>query len=130
VVIPGPIYAFLTECIAQAFSGRDTWPEPPREMALGTVTHLAGGGPFGWLLDARLDEVDGRFALEVLEDSRMSGPSHYRVWDDGTREALPTEATGYALPRDCTPEEKQRIEDEYYARNRAIDQQLRDRGFR
>lgn len=129
MTLPEPIHRYLTERVAQAFAGRDEIPDVPREMPLATVTHVVGGGPFGWLLHARLDEVDGRLALEVLEDDRMGGPSHYRVWDDGEREALPTEHTGYALPKDYTPEDEERIKQEFYARNRAIQEQLRERGF-
>ncbi len=127
--LPEPIHRYLTERVAQAFAGRDTVPEVARSMPLATVTLVVGGGPFGWLLNARLDDVDGRLVLEVLEDDRMSGPGHYRVWDDGTRESLPTEATGYMLPKDYTPEDEERVKEEFYLRNREIQEQLRERGF-
>lgn len=130
VELPEPIHRFLTERVAQAFAGRDEVPDVATVIPLATVTQVVAGGPFGWLLHARLDnDVNGRLVLEVLEDSRMSGPQHYRVWDDGTREALPTEATGYVLPKDYTPEDEERIKDEYYLRNREIQAELRERGF-
>jgi hypothetical protein len=59
----------------------------------------------------------------------MSGPDHYRVWDDGTREALPTERIGYALPKDSTPEDEERIKREFFEHNHAVQQLLVERGF-
>lgn len=102
----------------------------PRELPLGEVRRAVGGGPFGWLLDCRLDEVGGRLVLEVLEDSRMAGPDHYRVLDDGTREELETVRTMMVFPPDATPEQRAEVEREYFAHNAAVGQALRERGFR
>ena len=102
----------------------------PRELPEGRVVRVAGGGPFGWLMDARVDVVGGRVSLEVLEDSRMAGPEHYRVWEDGTVEPLATEHTGYATPKDAAPEEVERIRDRFHEHNRRVQAQLRERGFR
>ena len=86
----------MPEAIRAWLAGRieAVWPEPapvvaaiPAAMPAGQVQRLAGGGPFGLLFDGRLDEIDGRVALEVLENSRMSGESYFRVWDDGTFES-------------------------------------------
>ena len=130
--LTGPIREYLVRLIETRWSGRDE-PPPidglPDAMPAGTVTYLAGRGPFGWLIEARLDEVDGRLALECLEDSRMAGPDHYRVWDDGTREELPNERIQYSSPPGCTPEELERIRQDYYAHNRAVQALLRERGF-
>jgi hypothetical protein len=102
----------------------------PATLPAGVVTRLVSGGPFGWLVDARLDRVEGgRVALEVLEDSRMSGPEHYRVWDDGTKEPLENERIGMAFPPHATAEQKKAIEDEYYAHNGRVQALLRQRGF-
>jgi hypothetical protein len=81
------------------------------------------------MIDARLDEIDGRLALECLEDSRMAGPEHYRVWEDGSREDLPNERLGYAHPADSSPAELERIKGAYYAHNHDVQAQLRRRGF-
>jgi hypothetical protein len=132
VVMPEKIRAHLADRI------RRTWPGEaggaaidglPTSMPAGTVARLFGGGPFGWLADGRLDVVDGRVVLELLEDDRMSGPHHYRVWDDGTTEPLESEHTGWASPADASPEEKQRIQDEFYAHNRRVQALLKERGF-
>lgn len=102
----------------------------PRALPPGEVVRAASGGAFGWLLDCRLDELDGRLALEVLEDSRMSGPSHYRVWEDGTREELPTVQTMMVFPADATADQRAEVERAYFAHNAEVGRLLRARGFR
>jgi hypothetical protein len=134
IVLPEKIRGFLVNRIEALWvgGGRDCRPVVdglPRSLHAGRVERLVSGGPFGWLIDARLDEVDGRLALEVREDSRMAGPDHYRVWDDGSREALENERTMMVLPPNCSPVERRRIEDEYYAHNRAVGKVLKERGF-
>lgn len=130
--VPPAIRAYLETLIGTRFSGRD--PQPvidalPASMPAGTVSYLATGGPFGWLIEARLDEVDGRVGLECLEDSRMAGPDHYRVWEDGTREELPNERIGYSSPAGCPPDEHERIRAAYFEHNHAVQALLRERGF-
>jgi hypothetical protein len=130
--LPPPVRRYLETLIETRFGERD--PRPvigalPAALPAGTVTRLAGGGPFGWLIDARLDELDGRLVLECLEDSRMAGPDHYRVHDDGTREDLPSERTGYSHPTGASPEEVERVRAAFHEHNRAVQALLRERGF-
>src|SRR4051812_49800435 len=116
LAMPPAIHAWLVAAIERS------WPDPgpvvatlPPALPAGEVQRLAGGGPFGLLFDGRLDEIDGRVALEVLENSRMSGESYFRVWDDGTQESLepaPRIAFSYR-----SPEEKAAAEAEYFAHN-------------
>lgn len=130
--IPPAVRSYLTRLIELRFSGRDPRPALdalPASLPAGTVRALARGGAFGWMIDARLDAIDGRLALECLEDSRMAGPEHYRVWEDGLREELPNERTGYGHPAGASPEEIQRLEDGFYAHNRSVQTLLRERGF-
>jgi hypothetical protein len=130
--VPVAILDHLRESVTRHWSSRDVPPplgDLPAAMPEGVVMRLTSGGPFGWLLDARLDEVDGRLALEVLEDSRMAGPDHYRVWDDGTVEQLESVWTAYATPAGATDDERRAIEERYYAHNRAVGEALRARGF-
>ena len=130
--IPPAIREQLEQLIRLRFTGRDPGPvlaALPAAMPEGVVRGLASGGPFGWCLYARLDDVDGRLALEALEDDRMSGPSHYRVWEDGTLEALPNERTSYGHPADASAEEIERVEQAFFAHNRAVQAHLRERGF-
>jgi hypothetical protein len=128
IELPPAIRAWLVGVIERS------WPEPaavleaiPTALAPGQVQRLAGGGPFGLMFDGRLDEIDGRIALEVLENSRMSGESYFRVWEDGTIERLePAPGPSYSYR---TPEEKPEAERAYYAHNRAAYALLRERGF-
>src|SRR6185436_11245216 len=100
----------------------------PAALPAGEVQRLAGGGPFGLMLDGRLDEIEGRVALEVLENSRMAGEVYFRVWDDGTVEPLdPAPRIGYAYR---TEEERAAAEEEYFAHNRIAYDHLHERGFR
>ena len=131
--VPAPILDHLRGVIALRWSSRDV-PPPlealPRDLPLGTVTRLSSGGPFGWMAEGRLDEIDGRLALEVLEDSRMAGPDHYRLWEDGSREQLETERVGYVYAKDATPEETEAVLAEYAQHNGRVSRMLRERGFR
>jgi hypothetical protein len=131
IAMPPAIRAWLVNAIER------TWPEPaavvaalPDALPAGQVRRLAGGGPFGLMFDGRLDEIDGRVALEVLENSRMSGESYFRVWDDGTVEPLePAPQVGYVTSPGSTPEERAAAEQEYFAHNRRAYDVLRERGF-
>jgi hypothetical protein len=128
IAIPAKIHAWLAERIERS------WPEPgpviariPAALEPGRVQRLAGGGPFGLMFDGRLDEIDGRIALEVLENSRMAGEVYLRVWDDGTIEPLePAPRIGYGYR---TEEEREAAEREYFAHNRLAYELLRERGF-
>jgi hypothetical protein len=132
LAMPPAIRDHLHELIRLRWTGRD--PEAvlaalPDRMPEGIVQRLASGGPFGWCIFARLDDLDGRLALEVLEDDRMSGPGHYRIWDDGTREALPNERTAYSYRTGASAEEIELAQQAFYAHNRAVQAHLRERGF-
>lgn len=130
--LPLPIRERLRALVELRWSGREE-PAPvdqlPETMPEGTVERLVSGGPFGWMIFARLDEVDGRIELEALEDDRMSGPGSYRVRDDGTKEELPSEWTTFITPKDCSPEELERLTQRFNAHNREVIERLRERGF-
>jgi hypothetical protein len=131
VAMPAAVREWLRGRIEQS------WPEPgpvvaaiPEELPAGRVQRLAGGGPFGLMFDGRLDEIQGRVALEVLENSRMSGESYFRVWDDGRIERLePSPRLAFATAAGSTPEERAAAEQAYFAHNRAAYDHLRERGF-
>jgi hypothetical protein len=119
LVLPAKIRAYLVGIVERKWTIAERDPRPAVEASPGSlpadeVKSVVSGGPFGCLIDARLDEIDGRLALEVLEDDRMSGPNHYRVWEDGTEEPLENEMLGLMFPADCSPEEAQRIEEAYH----------------
>ena len=129
--IPPAIRAWLVDLVERF------WPDAaeriervPDRLEAGQVRCLVSGGPFGLMIDGRLDEVDGRLALEVLENDRMSGESYYRVWEDGTIETLdPVPKLGYTHGPDATPEEIAAVEQAYFSHNRAAYDHLRSRGF-
>ena len=128
IEMPSAIRAWLVATIERV------WPEPapvvesiPAALKAGEVHRLAVGGPYGLMLDGRLDEINGRIALEVLKNSRMSGESYFRVWDDGTVEPLePAPQIGFVFN---APEEREAAEREYFAHNRTAYEHLRERGF-
>jgi hypothetical protein len=131
VVMPAAVREWLVAKIEQM------WPEPgpivaaiPEELPAGQVRRLAGGGPYGLMYDGRLDEIDGRVALEVLENSRMSGESYFRVWDDGTIEPLePAPKLNFSFPTGSTPDVREAAEQAYFEHNRVAYEHLRERGF-
>lgn len=131
IEMPSAIREWLAAIIERS------WPEPaplvasiPAALPAGEVQRLAGGGPFGLMFDGRLDEIDGRVALEVLENSRMSGESYFRVWDDGTLERLePSPRMAFSVAADSSPEERAEAERAYFAHNRTAYDLLRERGF-
>ena len=107
--MPPPVLEHVAGVVRQTWGDRD--PEAvvaslPSALPAGSVHVLVSGGPFGWILEARLDVIAGRVALEVLEDSRMSGPFHYRVWEDGSLEQLANELTAHAVPDDPVQAER------------------------
>lgn len=129
LAVPEPIRERIVEAVRQVWRGdpQRVIDGLPRHMPPGAVQRLVSGGAFGWRMEARLDQIEGRVSLEVLEEDRMGGPRHYRVWQDGTIEALISELTGHPVPAD--PVEADRIERAYVAHNRRVQEQLRARGF-
>jgi hypothetical protein len=131
LTLPPPIRAWLQERITTVWSD----PQPaldqlPTAMPAGEVQRLAGGGPFGLCFDGRLDRIEDRLALEVLENSRMAGEVYFRIWDDGTVEPLdPSPRLGYGVSKDATAEEREQVEQAYFAHNRSAYAHLRERGF-
>lgn len=130
--VPPGVRAHLERLVRLRMADRD--PDAhvarlPDALEEGVVTRVVSGGPFGWLLDARLDRTPRGVELEVLEDSRMAGPDHYRVAEDGTVEALAQPWTMVAYPKDCSPEERERIDARYREHNAEVGEVLRRRGF-
>jgi hypothetical protein len=131
IELPEAVRAWLVARIERS------WPEPapvvaavPDALPAGEVHKLAGGGPFGLMLHGRLDEVDGRIALEVLENDRMSGETYFRVWEDGTLEPIePAPRLGYSWRTGASDEERAAAEAAYRAHNRRAYALLQERGF-
>ena len=131
IALPPAIHAWLVERIEAII--REPGPvvaSLPAALPAGEVRNLARGGPFGWMLDARLDEIDGRVALEVLENDRMSGENHFRVWDDATVDPIqPSVQIFVVYKAGATAAERAAADEAYFANNRAAYELLRARGF-
>ena len=121
--LPAAIRAWLPQATKH-------WSAPvelPATLPAGHVQRLASGGPFGHLFDGRIDVIDGRVALEVLENSRMAGEQYFRVWEDGTIEGLePAPQIGYGYRDEA---DRAAAEAAYFAHNRTAYDLLRERGF-
>ena len=134
-VVPNQIKAVLQQRIRRTLEATSkandgATCEIPEALTLGVVRTIFSGGPFGWQLKARLDEVDGRLSLEALECDRMSGYSRYRVWEDGeTDHSLPAPSDVYMVPGDATTEERRRLADEHRAEYQRAYDELKARGF-
>ncbi len=133
LAIPEAIRSYLEGLIRQRMADRD--PDAviaalPEAVEEGVVLRLVGGGPFGWLLDARLDRTPDGAVLEVLEDSRMAGPEHYAVHDNGHVEELENEHTTMVFPAGATPEQEEQVRQRFYEHNGRVQQLLQERGFR
>jgi hypothetical protein len=93
IEFPDPIRAQLVKTInARWFAPSERATEAlkalPRKMPEGEVQLIARDGGFGMYIEARIDCVDGRIALECFTSNRMSGDEYYRIWDDGSTEAV------------------------------------------
>lgn len=65
--------------------------------------------------------------LDYYASHRMTDDEHTRLYADGGREALESIASAYFSSED--PEEAQRLEQEYFARNRRVAALLAAKGF-
>lgn len=97
IEIPEPIRAQLVETIegcwfAPSERASTALAALPESMPEGEVQLIAQGGGFGMYIEARIDRVDGRVALECFSHNRMGGDLYFRIWDDGNREDLPGRA--------------------------------------
>jgi len=128
--MPSAILEHLEEVVRRCWEAPETTVAGlPASMPASTVQQIASGGRFGFMIDARFDQIEGRLVLEVLTDNRMGGPDHYRVWDDGEVEPLEREWITHAVPAEASAEDIERAQAEYFDHNRAVQAKLRERGF-
>ncbi len=73
-------------------------------------------------------DAQGKY-LDFYATHRMTNERHLRIYASGTIEYLPTMHEFTVFPAAASPEDKARIEQEYYAHNRAIGALLRAKGF-
>ena len=84
-----------------------------------------------WTIWTRFDTgaEDGRERLDYYAMHPMSDDRHVRLYADGEEEALPAMAAGYVIPKGATAAEREAAWAEHYARNRAVETLLEEKGF-
>ncbi len=83
----------------------------------------------GWNIEY-LFGVDGDSEyLDYYATHRMTNDSHVRSHADGKSESLEAPQEMYAYPGDADEAARQKAKEEFQARNRAIYQKLREKGF-
>ncbi len=95
---------------------------PPNAVALkqpGEITQA------GWFIRY----VFGADYLDYYADHRMAGPSHGRIHPDGRHESLEAPQVMYVVPGDADESTRQKAEEEFYANNRRIHEELRAKGL-
>lgn len=90
------------------------------------VGRIVKGGWAIWYLSGA--DATGEY-LDYYASHRMTDDRHIRIRTDGTREQLETIRGMFVIPKDASPEEIERLRQEHRARNRAIDQRLKEKGF-
>ena len=68
--------------------------------------------------------------LDYYATHRMTNDRHVRIHSDGCTEYLETAHDFIVYPKDADEEARPKAEEEYYAHNRAVCEELRKKGFR
>ncbi len=84
----------------------------------------------GWMIQYMFGHDEHGDYLDYYAQHRMTNAVHERIYANGDVQYLPAEHEFMVFHNNATPEQKQQIEQEYYAYNRAIGEMLRDKGFR
>lgn len=83
----------------------------------------------GWRIQYLFGADEQGEYLDFYARHRMTNERHERIYASGQMLGLPTMHEFMVFPADASPEDKARIEQEYYAHNRAIGALLREKGF-
>lgn len=86
IAIPGPVHAFFVADVERRWREMSgpVLAAIPETVPLSTMFVVAWGGPFGYCVEARIDEVDGRLLTAVWTENRMNGQDYFYVEPDGT----------------------------------------------
>ena len=100
---------------------------PPDAMSPGVVWFIVQQG---WTIWTRFDigTADGREHLDYYAMHRMTSDRHVRMFADGEEEWLPCIASMY-VEKGATEAERKEEEEEFYARNQAVQKLLEEKGF-
>ncbi|MEH2366293.1 hypothetical protein [Nostoc sp.] len=83
----------------------------------------------GWHVQYQFGKNEHGQFLDYYASHRMTDDSHVRIYESGESESLPSMQSFYFSSEDATEEEKQKAEQEYYAYNRKIQEELKRKGF-
>jgi hypothetical protein len=83
----------------------------------------------GWLIQYLFGHDERGSYLDYYAQHRMTNARHVRIYESGTTEDLPSEQEFIVYPANATPEEMEQIQQEYYAYNRRVGEELRRKGF-
>ena len=67
--------------------------------------------------------------LDYYATHRMTNEHHTRIYATGETVQLPAPLPFMVFPRDASPDDRERIEREYFAHNREVGELLRAKGF-
>ena len=117
------------ERIAEAFNARFVHFEisiAPADVVLGARRVI---GERGWHIRFRVDPDDaGMPSLEYYATHRMTSDEHVRIWADGHVESLDAIYEAYMYDAKV-PGSEEKAREEYLRHNRAVAEQLRERGL-
>ena len=99
---------------------------PPEDVA-GRRRGQASGS--GWRITYLFGADERGEYLDFYATHRMTNERHERIYADGHSESLPAPLPFMVFPANATPEDKERIQREYYEHNREIGALLRAKGF-
>jgi hypothetical protein len=117
----------MIEMIADTFAKRfDHWKiKIPEE----NLKNRRGGyiQEGGWLIQYCFGTDENSEYLDYYAAHRMTDDSHVRIYEDGTKKALPALSSIRRISKD--PEEDKRLEDEYDKHNAYVTKMLFEKGF-
>ena len=99
---------------------------PPGHVERRERGHVSGSG---WSIAYLFGSDERGEYLDFYATHRMTNERHERLYADGGSESLPAPLPFMVFPPNATPEDKARIEREYYAHNQQVGALLRAKGF-
>ena len=106
----------------------EPWQISLPEQALATRQRgeiLSQGWSIQYLFSA---DVRGEY-LDFFANHRMTNPRHERIYASGEMQSLPCYEEFSVYPAGAADEDKRKIDEAYTARNRAVSELLRQKGF-
>lgn len=83
----------------------------------------------GWIINYLFGADEQGEYMDYYAAHRMTNDRHVRIYAGGTVKELEVPLEFISYPPGCTPEEKARIEKEYYETNRRIYAEIKQKGF-